>query len=120
MQQSQTKLLLLIFLGTLGLSFSSVANAAGYNVAWIANHGKNCPSSCRQTGVKFPIPGGVDANTGKGSFFVCITKVRKEWRTGYNQWDKSSCTIGIGDKVYQGEKYYCLCSTVPQQPMMSR
>jgi hypothetical protein len=120
MSNFSAKLFLVIFLGTLGLGFSSVTNAAGYNVGWIPNYETDCPSSCKRTMLKFAIPGGVDANTGMASFFICVTQVGDEWRTGYNQWDKNSCTIGINGKEHQGEKYYCLCSTVPQQPMKSR
>ena len=120
MTNFHTKLLVLVFLGTLGLSLSSVAKAAGYAVAWIPNYKTDCPSSCRKTGFKFAIPGGVNANTGRVSFFVCITKVGEEWRTGYNQWDKNSCIIAINGKEHHGEKYYCLCSGVPQQPMELR
>jgi len=113
-----TKLLLLfLVVGTFSLSLSSVAKAGGYTVSWIPNYKTDCPSSCKQTMVKFAIPGGVNANTGRASFFVCITEVGKEWRTGYNQWEKNSCTIGIRGKEHQGKKYYCLCSTVPQSPM---
>jgi hypothetical protein len=117
MSNFSAKLFLVILVGTLGLGLSSIANAAGYVVGWIPNYETDCPSSCGKTGLKFAIPGGVDTKTGRASFFVCITKVGKEWRVGYNQWDKNSCAIGIDGKEHQGEKYYCLCSTVPQSPM---
>jgi hypothetical protein len=111
------KLFFVILVGSLGLGLSSVANADDrVMIDWVPSYEANCPKSCKKTGLKFAFASGFDYSINRGSFFVCITKVGKEWRAGYNQWDKDSCTIGINGKEHEGKEYYCLCSTKPKQP----
>ena len=48
---------------------------------------------------------------------ICATKIRGEWLVGYNRWKENTCTVGIGDKVFHREKYFCLCTTKMVQPL---
>ncbi len=111
--KSSSKLSLVVLLGTLGLGLSSVAKADLY-VNWVSAHKKlDCPSTCGQTGLKFPIPTGIDRNLPKAkpSFFICITQKKgKAWHPGFNTWEQNTCTTAFGDEVYHGDRYYCLCT----------
>ncbi|MEK8019475.1 MAG: hypothetical protein VSS75_021595 [Candidatus Parabeggiatoa sp.] len=111
-----TKLFLMIFLGTLSLGLSSVAKAELF-VNWVPAHkGLDCFSSCGKTSLKFPIPTGVDHQTSKPSFFICVTHQRRggEWRGGFNKWDENSCATTFDGKEFLGTDYYCLCTNNPR------
>lgn len=115
MSKSYVKLSLLV--GALTLGLSNVAQADIYYNWLIAIDKLDCPSTCKKNpAIKFAIPTGIDHNSGKPSFFMCVTSKERggEWHPGFNTWGKSTCTTAFGDEVYHGEQYYCLCTNNPR------
>jgi len=66
----------------------------------------------------YVIMGGIDRKNGK-PISICATGKNKsgEWLVGYNRWEEKTCTVAIGDEIYRGEKYLCLCTTHGLQPL---
>ena len=118
---SSTKLLILVFVSTLGLSFSSAAKANLF-VQWIFAHQKqDCLTTCGETrGLKFPVPTGVDSELKKPSFFICVTETDKDWRAGFNKVGENSCTTAVDGKEYHGTKYYCYCTNNPRSKLFKK
>jgi hypothetical protein len=119
MSNSYIKLSVVVLLGTLSLGLSSVAKADLF-VQWLLADKRmekmDCISTCSQNPViKFPIPTGIDRNTGKPSFFICVThkesRRSSEWRAGFNKTGENSCVSAFdNDEVYHGTEYYCQCT----------
>jgi len=60
--------------------------------------------------------GDVDQKKGKQPS-ISTTKKGREWLVGYNRWKETTCTVGIGDEAFHGEKYYCINTTHMLQPL---
>jgi len=118
MSNSYTKLYLAVaLLGMLSLGLSSVAKA-GVFVNWMSAHKKlDCPMTCKARDM-YVIMSGTDHKQDK-PLSVCTTKKDKrgEWLVGYNRWQEKTCIVGIGDKAYHGDRYFCLCTTHGIQPL---
>ncbi|MEK8022030.1 MAG: hypothetical protein VSS75_034570 [Candidatus Parabeggiatoa sp.] len=111
------KLSLVVLLGALTLGISSVANA-NTMINWIyAKNKLDCPMTCRALEM-YVIMGGTDHKDRK-PISVCTTKKGRdgEWLVGYNRWKETTCIVSIGEEVYRGERYYCLCTTHGIQPL---
>ncbi len=109
-----------VLLGAMTLGMSSVAVAKSDFVAtnWIvARKQLDCPMTCKALEM-YVIMGGTDHKDRK-PISICATKDNRsgEWLVGNNRWEQKSCTVAIGDKVFHGERYDCLCTTHMLQPL---
>jgi len=107
------KCFMTVFVGTLGLGFSTQAQADDLNVNWLFAQKKlDCPSTCSQNRfIKYAMPTGYDKNLRKATFFICITeKKNKGWHPGFNVWGQNACTTTFDGEEYQGTSYFCLCT----------
>jgi len=102
---------------TLGLLPVVVAESDFRATNWApARQQLDCPMTCRATGLKYVMMDGVDHKEGK-PLSICATKKDREWLVGYNRWKENTCNVAIGEEVFHGERYYCLCTTHPRQPL---
>jgi len=113
MLNSYKKLSLVVLLGALTLSISSLVKADSLIVHWLsasAYEGVDCPETCKNNPVSgFPIPTGFDYRSKKPLFFICTT-LKNGWRAGYNVLGENSCNITVNGKEHKGTKYNCLCT----------
>jgi len=124
MLNSSIKLSVVILCGAMTLGFSSVVVAKDNIIItnWISAHKKlDCPTTCRATPLKYPMVSGIIRERGKKPRPISICTTHKDrrgpWFTGYNLWGEKTCTVAIGDEVYRGEIYKCLCTTHPIKPL---
>ena len=106
-----------LLVGALTLGFSSIAQAEPVFTSWMMAKKLDCPMTCKARDM-YVMMGGTDHKQGK-PLSICATKKYKKgmWLVGYNLWKENTCIVGIGDKAYHGEKYFCLCTTHMLQPL---
>ena len=108
------KLSLVVLSVAMTLGFSSIAQAEMVFTNWKLAKKMDCPMTCKAREM-YVMMGGIDRKNGK-PISICATKAG-EWLVGYNRWEEKTCTVAIGDKIYRGEKYFCLCTTHGLQPL---
>jgi len=110
------KLAVVVLFGSLTLGFSSVARADLY-MQWVRPNKTDCPSVCGKTGLKYPVPTGIDEK-GKLSFHICLAFGDDKWgrgtRVGFNRNGELSCITVVDNKMYSSKEYYCQCSNDPR------
>jgi hypothetical protein len=112
------KLSVVVLLGSLSLSLSSIAQATPTFINWMpASKKLDCPMTCKAR-KKYVIMSGTDHKDGK-PISICTTKKKKrgEWLVGYNLWKENTCAVVAGDEVYHGKDYFCLCTNKMLQPL---
>ena len=103
---------------TFGLSPIVVAKRDIRATNWLHAHQQlDCPMTCKAADMYV-----IMSDTGhkdRKPISICATKRGRngEWLVGYNRWKEKTCAVAIGDKIYRGEKYYCLCTTHMLQPL---
>ena len=105
-----------IFLGSLSLGLSSIAQAEPVFTDWMMAKKLDCPMTCKAKDM-YVIMSSTNYKQDK-PLNICATKIRGEWLVGYNRWKENTCTVGtIGKKVFHREKYFCLCTSMMVQPL---
>jgi len=101
---------------TFGLSPIVVAKRDIRATNWLHAHQQlDCPMTCKAADM-YVIMSGTDRKDRK-PISICTVDKRGEWLVGYNRWKENTCILGVGDTAYHGERYFCLCTTHPLQPL---